>query len=342
MAGMDHVSFVPTPDQFAFTFGGAAPVMRLTPPTALTLWTEDAYGGRIRSANDVASTALDTDDLNPQTGPFWIEGAEPGDTLAIHLVDLTPARSWGASTLIPFFGGLTSVPVNPTLQDPLPERTYIYEYDSAAKTLGFEAHGSDFTLALPSNPMLGTVGVAPAHREVRTSLVPDVFGGNMDTPEMAAGATCYLRVNVPGALFSLGDGHYRQGEGESCGTAVEGAMNVTAIVELVKGGGPAWPRLETDTHLVCVGSGRPLEEAWRASQVEMITWLGELYGLDRLDAYQLLGQISLSPIANMVDTNFSSVTKIDKRLLPAATAYGGVHTELRSAAASLGTPNYPG
>ena len=83
-----------------------------------------------------------------------------------------------------------------------------------------------------------------------------------------------------------------------------------------------------------------LEEAWRAGQVEMITWLGELYGLDRLDAYQLLTQISLAPIANVVDTNYSAVTKIDKRLLPAAPAYGGVHTELRSAAASFGTITY--
>ena len=114
---MDHVTFVPTPDQLDYTFGGAEPVLRIKPGTVLTLWTEDAFGGRITSRDDVASVALDTEDLNPQTGPFWIEGAEPGDTLAIHLVDLTPARSWGASTLIPFFGGLTSVPASPTLQD---------------------------------------------------------------------------------------------------------------------------------------------------------------------------------------------------------------------------------
>jgi len=117
-------------------------------------------------------------------------------------------------------------------------------------------------------------------------------------------------------------------------------MHVTAIVELIKGGGPAWPRLETDTHLMCVGSGRPLEEAWRASQVEMIAWLGELYGLDRLDAYQLLTQISQVPIANVVDTNYSALTKIDKRLLPASAAYNGVHSELRSTARALGTINY--
>jgi len=337
---MDHVKFVPTVDEMTFTFGGAAAVRRIKPGTALTLWTEDAFGGRITTTDDVASTVFDTEDLNPQTGPFWIEGAEPGDTLAVHLVDLTPARSWGASTLIPFFGGLTSIPVSPTLQDALPERTWIYEYDSATETLGFSARGSDFHVALPAIPMLGTVGVAPARREVRTSLVPDYFGGNMDTPEMAAGATCYLRVNVEGALFSLGDGHYRQGEGESCGTAVEGAMNVTAIVDLVKAAGPAWPRIENDTHLMCIGSGRPLEEAWRAGQVEMIGWLGELYGLDRLDAYQLLSQISQVPIANVVDTNYSAVTKVDKRLLPVSPAYGGIHDEMRSAARALGAISY--
>ena len=100
--------------------------------------------------------------------------------------------------------------------------------------------------------------------------MPDKFGGNMDTPEMRAGTTVYLGVNVEGALFSVGDGHYRQGEGESCGTAVEGAMDVTLLVELVKGGGPEWPRLEHDDDLAVVGSGRPLEDAWRASQVGMV------------------------------------------------------------------------
>ena len=80
-------------------------------------------------------------------------------------------------------------------------------------------------------------------------------------------------------------------------------MNVTAMVDLVKGGGPAWPRLETDTHLMSIGSGRPLEEAWRASQVDMIAWMGELYGLDRLDAYQLLTQISQVPTGTPVSTS---------------------------------------
>jgi acetamidase/formamidase len=157
-------------------------------------------------------------------------------------------------------------------------------------------------LALPIEPMLGTVGLAPAAGEVRSSLVPDTFGGNMDTPEMRAGATCFLNVNVEGAMFSVGDGHYRQGEGESCGTAVEGAMNVVLIVDLLKTPGPAWPRIEN---------------------------------LDKLDAYQLLSQVSEVPLANVVDANYSVVTKVPKRLLPAADVYSGIHRHLRGLAATL-------
>jgi acetamidase/formamidase len=144
---------------------------------------------------------------------------------------------------------------------------------------------------------------------------------------------------VQGALFSVGDGHYRQGEGESCGTAVEGAMDVTLVVDLIKGStdhpAPAWPRLEHDGDYAVVGSSRPLEDAWRASQVGMITWLGELYGLDRLDAYQLLTQISRSPLANVVDANYSAVTLVEKALLPSAKAYGGMHAHLRSVSKGL-------
>jgi acetamidase/formamidase len=334
---VDVVEFRPTPDQFAWTFGGVAPTHRITPGTALKLWTEDAFSGRLQRTTDRPSQVLDMTQVNPQTGPFHVEGAEPGDTLAIHIVDLTPARDWAASTTIPFFGALTGTDRTALLQEPLPERTWIYQLDRAKGTVLYQA--ATMSLELPVAPMLGTVGVAPAGREVRTSLVPDTFGGNMDTPEMRAGTTCYLGVNVPGALFSVGDGHYRQGEGESCGTAVEGAMDVTLVVDLIKGStdhpAPAWPRLEHDGDYAVVGSSRPLEDAWRASQVGMITWLGELYGLDRLDAYQLLTQISRSPLANVVDANYSAVTLVEKALLPTANAYGGMHAHLRSVSKGL-------
>jgi acetamidase/formamidase len=332
---MDVVEIVPTFEQYAFTFGGVAPFRRITPGTALRLWSDDAFCGVLRSTKDLASEKVDLRFVNPQTGPFYVEGAEPGDTLALHFVAMEPARDWGASAAIPFFGGLTSTDRVATLQDPLPDTTWIYELDRARNTVTFAAQHSDLSVELPVEPMLGTVGVAPPGGEVRSSLVPERFGGNMDTPQMRPGTTCFLGVNVEGALFSIGDGHYRQGEGEACGTAVEGAMTTTLIVELIKGGAPAWPRLEDDAHWMTVGSSRPLEDAWRIGQVELVRWFGELYGLHPMDAYQLLSQITEAPIANVVDANYSAVLKARKSLLPAASAYGGLHAELRQRAATL-------
>ena len=337
---MDVVEFEPTPEQYAWTFGGVPPVATVKPGSVLRLWTEDAFAGRLRSVDDLASQCLRMPDVNPQTGPFHVEGAEPGDTLAVHFVSIEPARDWAASSTIPFFGGLTSTDRTATLQEPLPERTWIYQLNSERRTVTFAARGSELEIELPIDPMHGTVGVAPPNREVRSSLVPDTFGGNMDTPEMRAGVTCYLGVNVEGALFSIGDGHFRQGEGESCGTAVEGAMRTTLLVELIKGGSgqpgaPLWPRIESDDALMVVGSARPLEDAWRASQVGMVDWLTELLGLDRLDAYQLLTQVARSPLANVCDTNYSAVTKIEKSLLPTTAAFGGMHRHLREQAAAL-------
>jgi len=333
---LDLIDFTPTPDQLAYTFGGVAPIRRITPGSVLRLWSEDAFGGVLRSVTDLSSEKIDLRFVNPQTGPFYVDGAEPGDALALHFVSVEPARDWAASATIPFFGGLTSTDRTATLQDPLPDTTWIYQLDRARGTLRFEARYSEFALDLPLAPMLGTVGVAPAGHEVRSSLVPDRFGGNMDTPQMRAGTTCFLGVNVEGALFSIGDGHYRQGEGEACGTAVEGAMTTTLIVDLVKRAAPGWPRLEDDECLMTVGSSRPLEDAWRVSQVEMVTWLGELYGLDRMDGYQLLSQISEVPIANVVDANYSVIAKARKSLLPAADAFGGLHRDLRERAARIG------
>jgi acetamidase/formamidase len=332
---MDVVEFTPSVEQYAFTFGGVAAVRKVTPGTALRLWSEDAFGGKLRSITDKSSDKVDLRFVNAQTGPFYVEGAEPGDALALHFASIEPARDWGASAAIPFFGGLTSTDRTATLQEPLPDTTWIYHVDSVRRTVGFEAQHSELHIELPLAPMLGTVGVAPAGNEVRSSLVPERFGGNMDSPQMRAGVTCYLGVNVEGALFSIGDGHYRQGEGEACGTAVEGAMNTTLIVELVKGAAPAWPRLEDDDHWMAVGSSRPLEDAWRIAQVELVRWFGDLYGLHAMDAYQLLSQIVEVPVSNVVDANYSVTVKAAKSLLPAADAFGGLHRELRARAAAL-------
>src|SRR5436190_19825623 len=142
-------------------------------------------------------------------------------------------------------------------------------------------------------------------------------------------------VNVPGALLSLGDGHARQGEGETCGVAVECAMETVVIVDLIKGRPCPWPRLESDTHLITTGSARPLEDAFRIAHVELVHWLGEEYGLDRLDAYQLVTQAVEAPLANVVDTNYTSVAKIRKEWLPGGgPAMGGIHGRLREQAAA--------
>ena len=325
----------PEPDEYAWTFGGAAPVARVAPGTVLDLFTEDCFAGRVRSEKDLVSEVCEFPFLNPQTGPFHIEGAEPGDTVAVHFVSIEPARDWAASTTVPLFGALTSTHATASLQPPLPERVWIWELDRARRTALFRARDSDFERELPLEPMHGTVGVAPANLEVRSALVPDAHGGNMDTPEMRAGVTCYLGVNVEGALLSLGDGHARQGEGETCGVAVECAMNTVVIVDLLKGVATPWPRLESDTHIVSTGSARPLEDAFRISQADLVRWLVSDYGFSELDAYQFATQTVESPRANVCDTNYTCVATLRKEWLPARETYRGVHARLRETARAL-------
>ncbi|OIK23260.1 acetamidase/formamidase family protein [Streptomyces malaysiense] len=325
----------PEPDEYAWTFGGAAPVARVAPGTVLDLFTEDCFAGRVRSEKDLVSEVCAFPFLNPQTGPFHVEGAEPGDTVAVHFVSIEPARDWAASTTVPLFGALTSTHATASLQPPLPERVWIWELDRARRTALFRARDNEFERELPLEPMHGTVGVAPANLEVRSALVPDAHGGNMDTPEMRAGVTCYLGVNVEGALLSLGDGHARQGEGETCGVAVECAMNTVVIVDLLKGVATPWPRLESDTHIASTGSARPLEDAFRISQADLVRWLVSDYGFSELDAYQFATQTVESPLANVCDTNYTCVAKLRKEWLPARETYRGVHARLREAARAL-------
>ena len=328
------LTFTPRPDEYVWTFGGAAPLARIRPGTVLRIFTEDCFAGRVRGTGDLVSQVCQFPFLNPQTGPFFVEGAEPGDTLAVHFVSIEPARDWGASTTVPLFGALTSTHTTATLQPPLPERVWIWELDRAARTCRFTAADSAVTIDLPMEPMHGTVGVAPANLEVRSALVPDAYGGNMDTPEMRAGITCYLGVNVEGALVSLGDGHARQGEGETCGVAVETAMNSVVIIDLIKGIPTPWPRLESDAYLMSTGSAKPLEDAFRIAQLDLVQWVAADRGLSELDAYQLLSQAVESPLANVCDVNYTSLAKVRKSYLPAGNpAYRAAHERLRAAAA---------
>jgi acetamidase/formamidase len=332
-------SYEPDPDGdpagLTYTFGGVEPVASLAPGSALATWTFDCFGGRVRAASDVVSEVCDPAYLNPQTGPFFIEGAEPGDTLAVHFVSIEPRHAWGVSANIALFGSLVATPTTAMLNAPLDERTWYYELDLAERLVRYAAVDSAFTLDLPLDPMHGTVGVAPPLGEARSSLAPGCWGGNMDTPEMRAGVTCYLGVNVEGALFSLGDGHARQGEGETCGVAVETAMDTVVIVDVVKGVYTDWPRIESETHLISTGSTKPLEDAFRIAHADLTGWVGAELGLSPLDAYQLVTQTVESPVANVVDTVYTMTAKMPKRYLPGVAAYGGIHGRLRDQAAAL-------
>jgi len=133
---------------------------------------------------------------------------------------------------------------------------------------------------------------------------------------------------VEGALFSLGDGHARQGEGETCGVAVECAMDTVIAIDLLKGRTTPWPRLENDAYLISAGSARPLEDAFRIAHADMVAWLVEEYGFERFDAYQFLTQVSESPLANVCDPNYTCLAKVPKRYLPGGDAYGATHAKL--------------
>jgi amidase len=319
----------PTPDQYAYAFGGRAPLLTVPPGTVVELSTEDCFAGNVHGVDDLPSVVCTFPFLNPVTGPIAVEGAEPGDTLAVHFVEIVPARDWAVSSTFPHFGALTTTHATATLHPPLEERVWMYDIDQGAGVCRFRARRSELTVELPLDPMHGTVGVAPAASEVLMSITPATHGGNMDTPEMRAGVTAYFGVNEPGGLLSIGDGHARQGEGEVCGTAVEAAMNTVVVVDLIKGQAPVSPRIESDDFLMTTGSARPLEDAYRMSQLDLVGWTGLLLGLDQLDAYQLVSQAGLAPAGNVVDTNYTMVGKLPKAVLGGTVAYDGIHDRLR-------------
>ena len=326
-------SLEPTADNVAYTFGGHAPRLRVPAGSIVQVDTEDCFGGRIRTTEDLPSQVCDLAHLNPVTGPIHVEGAEPGDTLAVHFAEIRPRRDWAVSSTFPHFGALTSTGTTAMLHDPLEERVWVYDVDTARGVCRYQARRSDFSVELPLDPFHGTVGVAPAAGERTMSITPAAHGGNMDTPELRSGTTVYLPVNDPGALLAIGDGHCRQGEGEVCGTAVEAAMSTTIVVDVIQGSPLSWPRLQDDTFIMSTGSTKPLEDAFRVSQRDMVLWVCELTGLDLLDALQLVSQAGLAPAGNVVDTNYTMVAKMPTQLLGGGAAvFDGVHARLADVA----------
>lgn len=300
------------PRDYSYVFNPyREPIARVKPKERVTIYTDDAFESRITKKEDLPSRALATAKfLNPQTGPIYVEGAEPGDTLAVHIESIESTRDFAVSVLIPYFGGLTSTNFTRTLQDPLPERVWIWNLVDGGEKLVNE----ELDVELAWEPFLGTLAVAP-DLEAITALAPGPFGGNMDVPDVKPGNTVYLPVWNSGALVYTGDCHARQGQGELCGVALEITSKVTVVFEVIKDKTIEWPRIESDEAIMVVGSARPMEDAARIANTELILWLEQEYGYDRWDAYQLLTQAGGLYVGNMVDTTYSLVASVEKKHL---------------------------
>ncbi len=280
---------------------------------------------RIKAGDRVVTSTLDASGMdaagqqrapgpNPQTGPFFVDGAEPGDVLVVTIVriDTNRATGYSSSLLAPY---ATDPAAIASRQDREPRRVN-WRIDKAAGTATLADADIRPAITLPLRPMLGCVGVAPARKEAWSTATPGAYGGNMDYAGLVAGVKVVLPVNEPGALLFIGDGHARQGEGEVVGTGIETSMDVEFTVDLVKKTAAAWPRIESDTHLMTLGSARPLLQALQHANSEMQRWLMTDHGMSERGAQIFMGQALEIDVANVVDPNFTVVAKVRKDLLP--------------------------
>lgn len=299
-------------EELKYVFGPLLPVMRVHAGDIIDTTTVDADGKALEAAG------LKVVGPNPLTGPFYVEGAEPGDTLVVRFLTIDPNTKEGFGGAGPGFGALNSSHYTPMLGESIPTKSWVYPIDTTENVATFHANDSNFSAKIPLHPFLGCVGVAPADGEARSSIVPAEYGGNMDAPEASVGNTLYLPVSVPGALLFFGDGHGAMGDGEIAGTAVEMSMHVRLQVELLKGQKIAWPRFENDNYIMAAGIYRPLDDALRIAFTELVRWIHERYGLSEMDAYELLSKTAEIHLDEMVDPNYVIVAKINKKFLPPA------------------------
>jgi amidase len=308
------VTYHATIDTVKYVFGPAEPVARLKPGDILDTNTLDCFGNVIKKPGDTLSMVKGD---NPLAGPFYIEGAQPGDTLVVKILDLEVDGNQGIGAFAPGFGALNETNYTPMLHPPLPEKVWFYPINHTDQTATFKALDSDFSVNIPLHPFFGCIGVAPAEGEARSSIVPAEFGGNMDAPEASAGNTLYLPVNVVGALLYMGDGHAAMGDGEIAGTAIEVPLHARLQVDLIRGRKINWPRFENDQTIMAVGAYRPLDDSLRIAFTELVSWIHSDYGLSELDAYELLSQVGKIHLDEMVDPNYVVVASIEKKYLPA-------------------------
>jgi acetamidase/formamidase len=272
-------------DAFAYAWDNSIePALEIEPGACVLLHVRDASDEQIDEHSGIEAVArLDFAHVNPVSGPVFVKGAKPGDVLEVELLELR-AQGWGWTAIIPGFGLLADEFPEPWLR--------ISSVEPEAGRVRFSEQ-----VTLPFRPFPGTLGVAPPEPGSHSILPPSRFGGNLDTKHLTPGTRLYLPVGVEGALFSLGDTHAAQGDGEVCGTAIETAMDVVLRLSVRRDFNVDAPQFhvpasalappEPSGYHVCTGVGPDLLEATRAAVRATIRFLGERYGLDRREAYAL-------------------------------------------------------
>ncbi len=253
---------------------------------------------------------------NPQTGPFFVAGAQPGDTLAVHIRRLKLNRDWADSldTIVGRALGPSLVPGAAALGKPVKWRLD----REAGRARPENATGAFVGYSVPVKPMLGGLAVAPGFGMPAISTGDTGrFGGNMDFNEVVEGNTVYLPVQQPGALLYLGDAHALQGDGETTQYALETSMDVTITVDLIKGRSASMPRVESPTQIMVLGQAGSLDEALKSASTGMVQWLQEDYGLTLSQSAQVLGTAMHYSVPNLAGRSVGVAAKIDKTLLPA-------------------------
>jgi acetamidase/formamidase len=297
------------PDRFYNTYSFAhPPALRIKPGDRVATKTIDAAGVDW-NGKSVASGP------NPQTGPFFIDGAEPGDVLIVIIdkIETNRTMAYSGSLLAPY--ALDPTAIAARVDRETKRLTWTIDKSKSVARLD-QTDVQPGGIELPLRPMLGCVGVAPRGKEAISTATPGAFGGNMDYAHLNAGIKIMLPVSEPGALLFIGDGHARQGEAEVAGTGLETSMDVEFTVNLIKNKAIAWPRMESATHLIVLGSARPLLEAFQHATSELQRWLMTDYGFTERGAQTFMGQAAEYEVANVVDPAFTVVAKVAKNLLP--------------------------
>lgn len=285
------------------------PVLTIKPGDRVVVETRDAFGGKVKTEQDLPSKVAQLPFVNPQNGPIMVEGAQKGDALAVYIESMDPRgeNPRGTCALIPEFGALTGTYYTATLNEPLPEIVRKVPVDHEW------VYWSE-RVKLPYRPHIGTLSCSPEIDSI-SSLTPDNHGGNMDLPDMGPGSITYLPVRTEGARLFIGDAHACQGDGEVCGVAVEYASVTTIQVDLIKGWTIEWPRLEKEEFIMAIGSTRPLEDAARIAYRELIRWMERDYRFDKWDAYMMLSQCGMVRLGNFVDPKYTVGAAIRKKYL---------------------------